>query len=465
MKFIRQCDNSTDVQDQGITDGQNTCAYGQIPGIFDNLQDFFIKKGIGIEAPLVLECENSLNAALILLYLLEKDYSFLLIPPEKNASETPAFCRFRMKTGGDRNAPDPDAFLHIAENRQWNGKCSDPGDAKLYLRTSGSTGIPKLAVHSHIRLRQNALNCLERLGLDSSDRVAVPVPVFHMFGLGAAFLPSVIAGANIDLQKGANVLTYMQRERIFIPNAAFMTPIFCENLLKVRKSSRAYRLTVTAGDRFRGEGSFAKYESFFGCTVNLYGSTEMGAISASHPTDSFSDRSETAGRPMNGVQMRIKEDKAEMGELWCRHESGFYGYADTEGNALALSPENREGWFSTRDMGRIRADGRIQIMGRCDHSVNRDGLLVFFADVEKAMKTIKGIESVVVVSKGETSRGKGIVACCAVDKKLEIKDKDIRNACFEILPARAVPDEIVIFENFPMLASGKVDRQRIGQMV
>jgi len=461
MKFIRQTANN----DYGITDGQNTCPYREIPGIFDKLDDYFAKKGISTETRLVLECENSLPAALTLLYLLEKDYSFLLIPPEKNSSETPAFCRFRIRTGEDRNAPDPDVFLHIAENSQWNGKCSDPGDAKLYLRTSGSTGIPKLAVHSHIRLRQNALNCVERLGLSSNDRVAVPVPIFHMFGLGAAFLPCAMAGASLDLQKGANVLTYVPRERIFTPNVAFMTPIFCENLLKVRKSSRAYRLTVTAGDRFRGEGAFAKYEALFGCSVNLYGSTEMGAISASNPEDSFADRSETAGRPMNGVQICIKEDNADMGELWCRHESGFYGYADTEGNSIALSPENRDGWFSTRDMGLIRKDGRIEIMGRCDHSVNRDGLLVFFADVERAMKTIKGVESVVVVSKGETSRGKGILACCVIGKNLEIKDKDIRKACFDILPGRAVPDEIVIFENFPMLPSGKVDRQQLGQLV
>jgi acyl-CoA synthetase (AMP-forming)/AMP-acid ligase II len=100
-------------------------------------------------------------------------------------------------------------------------------------------------------------------------------------------------------------------------------------------------------------------------------------------------------------------------------------------------------------------------MGRCDHSVNRNGLLVFFADVEKAIETIEGIEQVVVVTKGESQRGKGLVAYCVLGKDSQITVTDIRSVCFNILPRHGVPDSIFIVSSLPLLPNGKVDRQKL----
>ncbi|MCI5167410.1 MAG: hypothetical protein D3903_15275, partial [Candidatus Electrothrix sp. GM3_4] len=107
---------------------------------------------------------------------------------------------------------------------------------------------------------------------------------------------------------------------------------FLRNAVKVRRTSRPYRLTVTAGDRFRGEGAFSQYESLFGTVVNLYGSTEMGAMSVSSPDDSFQNRSETAGKPLHDVELCINNGDTRTGELLCRHAAGFIGYSDLAGN-------------------------------------------------------------------------------------------------------------------------------------
>jgi len=308
---------------------------------------------------------------------------------------------------------------------------------------------------------------VERLRLASDDRVAIPVPIFHMFGLGAAFLPAVAVEASIDLQKGANLLRYLQRERAFNPNMVFLTPVFCETLLKGRKSSRTYKLTVAAGDRVRAK-TFSRYESLFGNFVQLYGSTEMGAITASNPEDSSDLRSKTVGKPMSNVKMRItsKSDKPDgetkdSGELWCYHDYGFEGYVDEYGKPINSHEVLRDGWFCTKDLGRIWSEGRIEVLGRSDHSVNRDGLLVFFSDVEKAIEKMEEIDSSVVVSKGESSRGKGLVAYCIPAKGVEFNEKDIRDYCFNQLPRRSVPDIIKIADALPQLPNGKVDRQTL----
>jgi len=250
-----------------------------------------------------------------------------------------------------------------------------------------------------------------------------------------------------------------------------MTPVFAETLLKGRRSSRPYRLTVTAGDRIRGN-TFAKYESMFGCLVQLYGSTEMGAIAASSPDTPSEIRTQTVGKPMQNVQMRLQkrvetstDANQDIGELWCQHQYGFDGYVNENGESVNLGQEYQDGWLRTKDFGRIGKDGNIEVLGRCDHSVNRNGLLVFFADVEKAIETIESIDSAVVISNGESQRGKKLIVYCVPVTKQKITEVDIRKACFDILPQRAIPDAIFIVDSLPQLPNGKVDRQKLIKMV
>lgn len=473
MKFIgKLTNNSISAQTNVLTDGQLTCAYQEMPEIFARIQNVFAERDINIEEGLAFECDNSVPSALVLLFLLETGYSFLLLPKINNDKDIeqsiPKFCRYHIKTiniNDKEILQNPKEFLSIIENDTWSEKPKIANlNQKLFLRTSGSTGSPKMAVHSHTALQGNISNCVQRLHINSDDRIAIPVPLFHMYGLGAAFLPAVAVCASIDLQKGANILRYLQREKAFNPNVVFMTPVFAEILLKGRRSSRPYRLTVTAGDRIRGN-TFAKYESLFGCLVQLYGSTEMGAIAAASPDIPNEMRAKTVGKPMQDVQMRLEkgtsgyDDDTGIGELWCHHQYGFEGYVDENGEPVNLA--HRDGWFRTKDFGRIEANNNIEVLGRCDHSVNRDGLLVFFADVEKAIETIEGVESAVVISKGESQRGKKLLAYCVLIAKGKTTTTDIRTACFDILPQRAIPDNIIIVNSLPLLPNGKVDRQQL----
>ncbi|MEA5469641.1 class I adenylate-forming enzyme family protein [Spirulina sp. 06S082] len=476
MKFINDSSSIS-----LLADGQLTHSYLQIPDTFEQLDFFFANHNIDRGDRLALECVNSVPSALVLLYFLEREYSFFLFPKTANISEEdrpeiPLFCRYGLRIDLAADAENevllhPDRWLKIWENDGWVGAnpVSEVSNPTLYVRTSGSTGNPKLVAHSHAKLRDNVLNCVQRLHLKNGDRIAIPVPIFHMYGLGAAFLPGVMVGASIDLQKGANLLRYLQREREFNPNVAFMTPIFCETLLRGRRSPRPYRLTVAAGDRVR-EDTFKQYNDRFGCLVKLYGSTEMGAIAAGSPDDTLEVRDRTVGQPMPGVQMRLEKQSLEegegmedTGELWCLHNCGFDSYVDLKGNSL---PSETGDWFRTKDFGRIGKYG-LEVIGRCDHSVNRNGLLVFFAEVEKAMESIAEIEKVIVVSKGESQRGKKLFAYCIPTKetKVEVTASEIRSHCFDLLPRHAIPDEIIIEKMLPLLPNGKVDRQKLTQRV
>jgi acyl-CoA synthetase (AMP-forming)/AMP-acid ligase II len=477
--------SSASLQAHVLTDGHLTCPYRDVPDAIGHIDDHFAERGVGVEDCLTLECVNSVPGALTLLYMLKKGYDFVLLPPMRKRREktgvqlpAPAFCRYEVaieSPSDDRAAArldHPESFLCIVENGRYRRVRDTEGkrEPKLYVRTSGSIGSPKMAVHSHIKLLGNAMNCVEQFELECDDRITIPVPIFHMYGLGAAFLPGIIAGASIDLQENTNILRYMDRERQFDPNVAFLTPTLCEMLLRGRKSARTYRLVVTATDQIRVD-TFLAFESRFGRLLNLYGSTELGAIAACGPDDPLDVRSMAAVEPMSGVQVRLKEEHTDLadgtrsGELCFRHSCGFDGYVDENGDAIERRGAVGSDWFETGDLGIIRPDGYIQVLGRCDHSVKRSGLRVLFVDIEKALEMIEGVgRAIVVLGKGDGKWGKRIAAFCVVEGDVALSGAQVRKACFDVLPRHAIPDDVFVVDSFPTLPNGKIDRPALARM-
>jgi acyl-CoA synthetase (AMP-forming)/AMP-acid ligase II len=325
---------------------------------------------------------------------------------------------------------------------------------------------------SHQRWLNNALACVERWQLTADDRLAVPVPIFHSYGFGAAFLPGLLAGAAMDFGSGGNLLRYLEREERFEPNVAFLTPALCDMFLSVRKAPRFYRLAVTAGDKIKPE-TMAGFEPRFGPLLNLYGSAEMGAVSSASPSDPPDERLATAGYPLSGIELAVEETGEDFelaageraGRLQCRQANGSQGYLIQE-ETWRFEPRGDDEWFSTGDLAKIRADGYVRILGRSGLSIKRDGLLVVFADVEAAVEKVSGVVRAVVVASGESRRGDRLVAVCLAEPSGgEGRPAAIRQKCFDLLPRYAVPDEVVIVESLPHLPSGKVDRRAVRDLV
>jgi len=471
MKFIGSLTKDRKISDNVITDGVFSVTYGQIETFFRQFDLWFNDNNIKKYDCFILEAENTVPSALILLYLIEKSYSFLLIPERSQNNDEkeplPCFCRYTLAAltvehDEKTTTFNPDEILSLSVNPKWKSTCSFNSSSKLLLRTSGSTGTPKMVMHDHTHLYGNISSCVSRFALNSIDRVVIPVPIYHMYGLGAAFLPSVAVGASIALQKKANLLKFIQCESIFNPNVAFLTPSFCNTLLATRRSKRPYRFTVSAGDRFRAD-NFDTYQAAFGPLLQLYGSTELGAVAVGSLDLPSEIRRQTAGRPMPDVMCRLDEiqDADDGGKLWCKRDYGFDGYIDLQGNSIDLGQDYTDGWFHTKDIAKLTPEGHLEVLGRSDHCVNRDGLLVFFSDLEKTIETLTEVESVAVTAGGEGERGKQLIAYCVLNKKSKLSAENIRTYCFEKLARRSVPDKVIIIDSMPLLPNGKVNRLQL----
>lgn len=456
-----------------LTDGHITCTYADLPPLLAQMDAVFAQHGIEAGVDVVFECSNTVRAAVTLIYLISRGISFMLLPPTGDDEKAltlkplPRFCTHRVRIHAldksDTNL-SPASFLWIEPNPQFE-KASDLAVGNLYLRTSGSMGESKIVVHRLDKLLGNALNVARKYDFLPSDRVIIPVPIFHMYGFGAEFLPSVLVGANMDLLENTNVLNYLSHEKAFKPTILYVTPTLAEILMQGFRSPRHYKAVVTSGQRI-GEELFVRFNEKVGNTlVNQYGSSEGGGIAACAPTDSVELRTSTIGTPMTGVRLELINETPEgIGELQVYHPYKYVGYLNERGEWLHQEPHETP--FTTGDLAKRLPNGSIQVVGRAKNSINRNGYLILFSDIEKMMETIEGVVQVVIVQiPGETVRGETIAACCIVKPTSNWNATTLREKAFDVLPRYAVPDHVQLLERFPLLPSGKIDQQTLKKMI
>jgi acyl-CoA synthetase (AMP-forming)/AMP-acid ligase II len=464
-----------------IADAYQQCAFPEIVGHVETVQRFLSAQSVRPEDCISVELTNSVPSALTVLALLDGAYTFLPMPVDGLGSRAPAtevamprFSRWLLTAAdGHRAVADlsnPASYLKLRRNPDYRDKASGREPGRLYSRTSGSLGTAKLAARSHASLAANVQRVAERMDVDPSFRIAAPTPIFHLYGLGVAFLPALLTGASVDLQDRANLLRFLEREQDFDPNVAFVTPTFCEALLRARKSPRAYRFVIIGGDR-TSDFARARSEAMHGPLCNAYGSTEMGLVSMAERAMPADIRSGTVGRPLPGIEFRFSETGDVDGaggqsgqELQLRNPYGFDGYVDLNGDPLQV-PETFDGeWYRTRDLALPGPDGTLRVLGRCDLSVNRNGMLLPFADVESRLRAIEGVEEAAVSVGRDGIRGRELIAFCVVSPRAQSSSQEIRARYAASAPAFSVPDSVCIVKVLPKLANGKLDRRSITAM-
>ena len=465
----------TSTQTHGIYDASRHCSYAQIPALFAQLDQGIAAQYPDLPTPtcIAFEAQNTVLSALTLLYLFSKGHSVVLLPAAGAAQKEPgfkpsipAFCPYWLTMGNEGETEVSAELLlqnfSLRPHEDYNGHQVSSG--KVYVRTSGSMGAAKVVVHSQDNLLINAESYATRYRLESSDRLCIPVPIFHLYGFGAGFLSGLSVGLDIDLIHQTNILKYLDRERKFKPNAAFFTPSFCEMLLKGKRSEGQYKLVVTSGEPIK-ESVFREFDARFGSIISQYGSTEMGAIAAADPLADLELRATSTGKAMPHISFDLKteDEQADLTILYCRSPYSFEGYLDDSGKVIASN--DKVAWYRTGDLVKDLGKGYISILGRADNRINRRGFLVLLSDIEQKLETLADVDKAIVISTDkQTAQGQALVAFCRLNRGVKIEPATIRSQSFDTLPKYAVPDAVQIVRDFPRLANGKLDRQSLRKL-
>lgn len=440
-----------------LCDEHISVGYARMAGMLEELDTLFNREAAGESSCIALEVENSVRQAVLILYLLSEKINFFLRAPASPVHQSlPSFCdKLLSMDAGVAHEQGPAAAVRISRNPEHISPASiHPHSGWVLFSSSGTSGAPKYICYEGESLLHNAENCRRRFGHDKDSRVLVPVPISHMYGMGAGFLPALIAGASICLVERNNVVKLYDKVRNFLPGMTFITPTVARMMLKLDKQLPGERTYITAGESISRD-TLTRFREKYGRVINLYGCTELGAIATTPVApEQRPEDAQLPLQPLDGVAVRLGND----GRIWCRHNAGFMGYVDGTGR---ISPGyHPDSWYDTRDRGYDAGRECFFVTGRMDNCINRSGFLVSLEEIEALLEEgIEGISKAVVFEGGVgNGMATGVIAVCEVAEG-HLLDRDIvKAACRERMNKYLVPDDFYFTSRLPRLGNGKPDR-------
>ncbi len=347
-------------------------------------------------------------------------------------------------------------------------------DLFTILYTSGTTGQPKGVMLTHYNLVTNGLMMAEGLRSTEQDRYLVAVPLFHIFGVSACVLAAFGSGACLvllDIFSAEAALTLIENEQITIHNGVptmFILELNFPNFSRFDLSS--LRTGIIAAAPAPAE-IIRRIREEMGCNIAIaYGLTETSpCLTMTRFEDDNQTRSETVGRALPGVEIKIINDEGgeagldEVGELICRSSGVMKGYfRQMEATAVALTGD---GWFYTGDLATVDATGNIRIAGRKKEMINRGGFKVYPREVEDLYYRHPAVQEVAVVGVPDPVLGEKTLACVKLKAGQQADAGELREFLRGKLADFKLPDYIRFVDDFPMTSSGKIRKVALREQI
>ena len=367
-------------------------------------------------------------------------------------------------------AVDPAALARIAEI----GASLDNRDAINIQFTSGTTGSPKGATLSHRNILNNGLFVGRAMGLRRGDRLCVPVPLYHCFGMVMGNLGCLTHGAAMvypapAFDVGATLRT-IEAERC---DALYGVPTMFIALLGHPEFDGFDVSSLRTGCM---AGAPCPVEVMKGVIGRLhmpdvtiaYGMTETSPVSFQTALDDpIERRVSTIGRVQPHLEVKIVDEVGETtprgvaGEVCTRGYSVMLGYWDDP--AKTAESLDAEGWMHTGDLGVIDEAGYGNIVGRIKDMVIRGGENLFPREIEEFLYTHPAIADVQVVGVPDSRYGEELCAWVRLHPGQAVTEAEVRAFCQGQISHQKIPRYIRFVDEFPMTVTGKVQKFLIRQ--
>ena len=348
----------------------------------------------------------------------------------------------------------------------------NPDDPINIQYTSGTTGFPKGATLTHRNILNNGYFVGELQRLTEQDRMCIPVPFYHCFGMVMGNLACTSHGATMVIPSdgfdAARTLEAVSQERctaLYGVPTMFIAELAHEDFAKFDLSS--LRTGVMAGAPCPVAVMKQCIERMQLTEVTIcYGMTETSPVSTQTlPEDSLAHRTETVGRAHPHVDIRIAHP--ETGETLPRGETGEFctrGYSVMSGyweDAVKTSEAIDEaGWMHTGDLAVMGPDGYVQIVGRIKDMVIRGGENIYPREIEEFLYTHPEIEEVQVIGVPDKVYGEQLMAWIKRKPDLAspqlVSRDDLKAFCAGKIAHYKVPHYVQFVETFPMTVTGKI---------
>ncbi|MEJ2130175.1 MAG: AMP-binding protein, partial [Gammaproteobacteria bacterium] len=345
-------------------------------------------------------------------------------------------------------------------------------DANNIQFTSGTTGLPKAATLTHHNIVNNAFFSGARMNFTSADKLCIPVPMYHCFGMVLGTLLCLTHGATMVLSSagfdaGAALRAVHDEHCTAIHGVPTM---FIAELDHPEFSSfdlTSLRTGIIAGAPCSVELMKRLISEMYLEQITIaYGMTETGPVSfQTTPADTVERRVATVGRVLPHTEIKIVDEQGRVvpvnvpGELLTRGYCVMPGYwADPEKSAETIDDRN---WLHSGDIAVLDDAGYCQIVGRLKDMLIRGGENIFPREIEEYLFQHPSIEQAEVIGVPDPKYGEEICAWIKLREGEEATEEDIRAFCRERIAHFKIPRYIRFVDEFPTTITGKVQKYKM----
>jgi acyl-CoA synthetase (AMP-forming)/AMP-acid ligase II len=399
-------------------------------------------------------------------YLEDTDARLLVLPPE-GAEEA-------RRAAADRKIPVVTAETSSSGEVSIAGggasgdtRTPAPDDIALILHTSGSTGRPKRVPLQHLNLALSARNIVSTYGLSPDDVSLCLMPLFHVHGLVASTLSTLLSGGIVVVPSRFNPLSFWRTVRetgatwysavptihqlILARSGSGTKPAGAESLRFIRSCSAPLPVEMAE-----------KLEALAGAPVlEAYGMTEASHQMASNPLPPKARKFGTVGKA-TGIRIGIMTETGELlpaggkGEVVIQGPSVIQAY---ENNPEADAKSFVHGWFRTGDEGVLDDDGYLRLTGRIKELINRGGEKIAPREIDEMLLTHQAVSEAVCFGVPHPTWGEEVAA--AVVLREPATEAELIAYCRDRLAEFKCPKKLYIVKSIPRTATGKVQRLNV----
>ncbi len=342
--------------------------------------------------------------------------------------------------------------------------------------TSGTTGTPKGAVHTHNTRMLHSKGLANRMGVTADDVWLCMTPLFHTTGNCVVQHTALLTGGTLVIMGRYSVTVSLKEIERTGATIAIGVPTMYIDLMNHPEFEKtdvsSLRFSIFTGAPMPPDVAL-QIVNRFGCGIlQGDGTTECGSNVLSLPDSPIELIAESPGPPLDvGNEVKIADPETgrivpvnTLGEICHRGPTNFLGYYKNQ--EKTAESVDALGWFHPGDLGTMDEEGNIRLKGRIKDMIVRGGENIYATDMEGVVYTYPRIKECQVVGYPDKRLGEKTVACVIPkDPSEEITREEIADFMADKAVKYLIPDMVVNFEDFPRTASGKVQKFKLRQLV
>jgi fatty-acyl-CoA synthase len=385
---------------------------------------------------------------------------------------------------GEEKSPGMFNFADVCElgGEKERSKIADientlsPHDVINIQFTSGTTGNPKGAALTHYNILNNGFQVAQGMQFSEKDRLVIPVPMYHCFGMVLSKLACVSTGATAifpsDAFEPLSVLEAVQAERATaLHGVPTMFIAELEHPEFDRFDLSSLRTGIMAGAPCPVEVMKQVIERMHMSEVLIcYGQTECSPVN--HMTladDPIEKRVETVGHAVPHIEVKLVDEVGEIvpigqpGDICARGYAVMEGYwDDPEKTAETV---DSDGWLHSGDLGVMDEEGYVTVVGRLKDMIIRGGENIYPREIEEFLFTHPKIQDAKVIGVPDEKYGEEVCAWVQLREGAELTEDEIRDFCKKNIAYFKVPRYIRLVKDFPMTVTGKIQKFKMREVM